>query len=136
MLPLGHVSRVVARRIRISWSCCLARLRAVLPLNFPPLTWKFLVGEPVTVDDVRGVDLLSFQVVDDIKALAEQKGALDLQAVSGVGLTPSVEFVRAACEASLPWLCAAKPTLSVCLAAPAWICVLFSQASRRRSSTK
>jgi len=55
------------------------RTKAALSLRLPSIVWKHLVREQITQDDVRSIDLLSFQIISDIQAL-EQKA----------GLTPDV----------------------------------------------
>jgi len=53
------------------------RSGGLLNMNFPSLVWKHLVSQTVTHDDIRAVDLLSFQIVDDMRAMAEQPGITD-----------------------------------------------------------
>eukprot|EP00455_Lapot_gusevi_P053294 TRINITY_DN828_c0_g1_i5.p1 TRINITY_DN828_c0_g1~~TRINITY_DN828_c0_g1_i5.p1 ORF type:complete len:366 (+),score=177.15 TRINITY_DN828_c0_g1_i5:90-1100(+) len=42
------------------------RTQNLLPLNLPSLVWKQLVCDPITLDDVKAVDLLSYQLWHDI----------------------------------------------------------------------
>jgi len=49
----------------------------LLALNFPSVLWKHLVSQPVTHDDIRAIDLLSFQIIDDIREMANQPGITD-----------------------------------------------------------
>eukprot|EP00455_Lapot_gusevi_P053295 TRINITY_DN828_c0_g1_i6.p1 TRINITY_DN828_c0_g1~~TRINITY_DN828_c0_g1_i6.p1 ORF type:complete len:913 (+),score=475.06 TRINITY_DN828_c0_g1_i6:344-2740(+) len=42
------------------------RSQNLLPLSLPPLVWKLLVGESLVLEDIRAVDLLSYQLYQDI----------------------------------------------------------------------
>jgi len=44
-----------------------------MALRLPSIVWKHLVSDPITPDDVRAIDLLSFQIVSDIQALLNKK---------------------------------------------------------------
>ena len=43
-----------------------------LNLNLPSMVWKFLVAEPITGDDVNAIDVLSFKILEQIKAIESQ----------------------------------------------------------------
>jgi len=43
------------------------RTQSFLSLNLPSIIWKPLVNEPITEDDVRSVDRLSFAIVQEIE---------------------------------------------------------------------
>jgi hypothetical protein len=34
--------------------------------HFPPIFWKQLLGEPVTLNDLEGLDAYSWQILQDI----------------------------------------------------------------------
>jgi len=45
----------------------------LLPFNFPSAVWKHLVADDITSDDVRAIDLMSFQIVTEIDGLLNDK---------------------------------------------------------------
>jgi hypothetical protein len=61
-----------------------------LPLNFPALFWKFLVGEPANEHDVRAIDLLSCQIVERMRAMDSGPGAGHASASPELKRTASV----------------------------------------------
>lgn len=44
-----------------------ARSKSAMDFNFPPLFWKRLVGADLTMNDLKGVDKFSFQVLEETK---------------------------------------------------------------------
>lgn len=49
------------------------RSQNYIPFNLPSIVWKSLVGTEVTQEDVRLIDLLSFNILTEIRNLSEQK---------------------------------------------------------------
>jgi len=45
------------------------RTKNLLPLDFPSFVWKALVNEPLTLGDLRGVDLCITQAIDTLRNL-------------------------------------------------------------------
>lgn len=43
------------------------RTLSALPLHFPPLFWKKLLGDPLTMNDLKDIDTYSWQVIEDLK---------------------------------------------------------------------
>jgi len=41
----------------------------LIPLNFPSIVWKQLVSDEVTNEDVKAIDVMSFQIVSEIETL-------------------------------------------------------------------
>jgi len=44
-----------------------------MALRLPSIVWKHLVSDPITPDDVRAKDLLSFHIVSEIEWLLNKK---------------------------------------------------------------
>lgn len=72
------------RALRLSAYEFLGRLMGLamrsgnlLALNFPSVIWKHLSSQPITHDDIRAIDLLSFQIVDDMREMASSPGITD-----------------------------------------------------------
>jgi len=53
------------------------RTRSLVALNFPSIVWKHLVSDEITEEDVRAIDLLSFQFVDQIKGMDKKAGVTE-----------------------------------------------------------
>jgi len=84
VVPRPLPTKAAERALRLSAYEFLGRLMGMamrsgglLALNFPSLLWKHIVSQPVTQEDIRAIDLLSFQIIDDIKAMASQPGISD-----------------------------------------------------------
>lgn len=46
------------------------RSQSALPLHFPPLFWKLLLGDKPDFSDLQGIDTYSSQVIEDLRKQA------------------------------------------------------------------
>jgi hypothetical protein len=84
VVPRPLPSRAGERALRLSVYEFIGRLMGLamrsgnlLALNFPSMVWKHLASQPITHDDVRHIDLLSFQIIDDMREMAATPGITD-----------------------------------------------------------
>eukprot|EP00455_Lapot_gusevi_P019599 TRINITY_DN2092_c0_g3_i1.p1 TRINITY_DN2092_c0_g3~~TRINITY_DN2092_c0_g3_i1.p1 ORF type:complete len:1184 (-),score=414.41 TRINITY_DN2092_c0_g3_i1:81-3632(-) len=48
------------------------RTQNLLPFQLPSIVWKALVGETITLEDVRAIDTLSYDFIDDVRQKGEE----------------------------------------------------------------
>lgn len=65
------------------------RSGSLIPVNFPSIVWKALVGEEITAVDVTSIDLLSFQITDEIRRIIKLKKTTAVAGGSGFNLVMS-----------------------------------------------
>jgi len=41
-----------------------------IPLHFPPIFWKQVLGDPLTSQDLKGLDTFSWKILEDLKKQA------------------------------------------------------------------
>ncbi|UJR20292.1 hypothetical protein I4U23_023423 [Adineta vaga] len=53
------------------------RKKHYLNLKFPPLVWKQLLKESITVDDIKAIDVQSFAMIDEMEKNIEEAKSID-----------------------------------------------------------
>ncbi len=78
--PLGADSALILSGFELVGMLMGLALRSgnLLALNLPSIVWKGLCGDEITVDDVRAIDLLSFQIVHEIQGHLSQAASADV----------------------------------------------------------
>jgi hypothetical protein len=52
-----------------------------LPLHFPPVFWKIILGEPLTAKDLTSFDTYSWQILEDLRKQSEKLSEEEFEAI-------------------------------------------------------